>query len=103
MFDEASGRGGLKRLSAEGKEKLDGAAGISLSSVLLERRASRIEQLNQQAVKAAHYQTKAWMQAWSGQALDIVNGFTVGLMCRDEMTVGLACKHETGTTLSTGE
>lgn len=48
----------MKRLSVQGKEKLDGAAGISLSSVLLEHWVSHIGQLNQQAVRAAHHQTK---------------------------------------------
>lgn len=44
----------MKRLSVEGKEELDRAAGISLSSVLIERWVSHIGQL------AAHYQTKTW-------------------------------------------
>lgn len=53
MFDER----GMKRLSVQRKEKLDGVAGISLSSVLSEHWVSHMRQLNQQAVRAAHYQT----------------------------------------------
>lgn len=45
----------MKRLSVEEKE-LDRAAGISLSSVLIERWISHLGQL------AAHYQTKTWMK-----------------------------------------
>lgn len=59
LMGVAAERGeGMKRLSVQGKEKLDGASGISLSSVLTELWVSHIGQLNQQAVKAAHYQTK---------------------------------------------
>lgn len=53
---------GMKRLTMEGG-KLDRAAGISLGSVVIERWVSHIVQLNQHAVKAAHYQTKTWMKA----------------------------------------
>lgn len=53
----------MKRLNVEdGKKNLDSTAGISLSSLLIERWVSHNGLLNQQAVKAAHYQTKTEMK-----------------------------------------
>lgn len=55
----------MKRLSVQGEEKLDRATGISLSSVLMERWVSHTGQVNQQAVKAAHYQANidgSWLE-----------------------------------------
>lgn len=64
MFDGVAGEGDEK-IKCAGEEKLDRAAGISLSSVLIKRWVSHTGQVNQQAVKAAHYQANiddSWLE-----------------------------------------